>query len=431
MSEPALSMTHDDEGYAESLRHNDELHHVPRISVQVFCETPAVQATMQDAFADRRMSKAHKTVQMGGLAAAVDVFGHSPTPNLIMVETTERSDSLVHMLDRLAEVCDAGTRVVVIGHVNDVLLYRDLVRRGVSEYVVAPTTPMHVIRVISEIFTAPDAEPLGRVVSFVGARGGVGASTLAHNVSWSIANDLETNVVIADMDLAFGTAGLDFNQDPIQGLANAVFEGDRVDEQLMERLLFKCTDKLGIYAAPSTLERDYDIDASAYEPVLEVMRKTVPCAVLDVPHCWNGWTQNTLWGSDEVVIVATPDLASLRNCKNLVESLSARRKHDAPPRIVLNQVGVPKRPEIAASDFSDALGIEPSAVINFDPQLFGTAANNGQMIAEMSQNSKLADAFLDLAKVVTGRGEAKKAKGSTIDNLLAKLTRKGGKGGAK
>ncbi|MEM6665783.1 MAG: CtpF protein [Pseudomonadota bacterium] len=412
----------DDEGLS-SAPTSDAVRPLPRITMQAFCETPEVREVLESAFSDRRMDRVHKSLQMGGIDGAVDFYAGAPTPNLIIVEMVGRSDAIKGSLERLAEVCDAGSRVIVIGHVNDVLLYRDLMRNGVSEYLVAPFDPLALMVTVSDIFTSPEAEPLGKLVAFVGARGGVGSSTVAHNVAWSITTELDTDAVIADMDLPFGTAGLDFNQDPIQGLANAVFESERVDEQMMERLLFKCTDKLGLFAAPSTLEREYDLGPEAYDSIMDIMRRTVPCGVLDIPHVWTGWARNAICSADEIVITAAPDLASLRNAKNLVELINSRRKLDTPPRIILNQVGVPKRPEISEEDFATALDIAPMGSIAYDPQLFGVAANNGQMIAEMTPNAKPVEAFHEIAKAVTGRTVDKRQKSSPLRDILAKLSK--------
>ncbi len=111
---------------------------IPRISIQAFCERPETADAMQVVAEDRRFSKAHFTTHMGGINAAYAHYQESPTPNLILLESLEGRDQLIVDLDRLAEVCDAGTKVLVIGHQNDVLLYREIIRRGVSEYLVAP-----------------------------------------------------------------------------------------------------------------------------------------------------------------------------------------------------------------------------------------------------------------------------------------------------
>src|SRR6478736_1627556 len=365
----------------------------PRISLQAFCETVESAAAVQAAGDDRRLAKAHVKIQMGGIAAATEAYNNSPTPNVIVIETDARADAILGGLDKLAEVCDAATRVVVMGRVNDVTLYRELTRRGVSEYLMTPVNTIDVVRAVCHLYSAPDAKPVGRIVAVVGAKGGVGASTVAHNVAWAIGRDLSIESVVADLDLPFGTAGLDYNQDPPQGIADAVFSPDRVDTAFVDRLLSKCTDHLSLLAAPATLERVYDFGAEAFDSIFDTLRATMPCIVLDIPHQWSGWTRRALVAADDILIVAAPDLANLRNAKNLFDYLRSARPNDHRPHYCLNQVGVPKRPEITPADFAKALENDPLAVIPFEPQLFGSAANNGQMIAEVSAGHKTAELF--------------------------------------
>ena len=402
---------------------DDHIAPAPRVSVQAFCETVETAAMVQAAGEDRRLGKAHLRVQMGGMTAAVEAYRSAPTPNVILLETDVRTDILAG-LDHLATVCDPGTRVVVVGRVNDVTLYRELVRRGVSDYVLAPVMPIDVVRSICNLFSAPEAKAVGRIVAIVGAKGGVGASTIAHNVAWAIAKDLAMDSVVADLDLAFGTAGLDYNQDPPQGIADAVFSPDRVDTAFMDRLLSKCTDHLSLLAAPATLDRVYDFGAEAFDAIFDTLRATMPCIVLDVPHQWSGWTKRALIGADDTLIVAAPDLASLRNTKNIFDLLKAARPNDRMPLYCLNQVGIPKRPEINAGEFAKAIESQPIATIPFDPQIFGAAANNGQMIAEISANHKTTEMFLQMAQRLTGRSETKKPKGSFLSPLIDKLRSK-------
>jgi pilus assembly protein CpaE len=399
---------------------DDHIAPAPRVSVQAFCETVETAAAVQSAGEDRRLGKAHLKIQMGGMAAAAEAYRSAPTPNVIVLEADARSNVLTE-LDQLATVCDAGTRVVVIGRVNDVALYRELVRRGVSDYLIAPVNTLDVVRSICNLFSAPEAKSVGRIVAVVGAKGGVGASTIAHNVAWAIARDLAMDSVVADLDLAFGTAGLDYNQDPPQGIADAVFSPDRVDTAFIDRLLSKCTDHLSLLAAPATLERVYDFGADAFDAIFDTLRASMPCIVLDVPHQWSGWTKRALIGADDILIVAAPDLANLRNTKNIFDLLKTSRPNDRPPLYCLNQVGVPKRPEINAGEFAKAIESKPIASIPFDPQIFGAAANNGQMIAEISANHRTTEMFLQMAQRLTGRSETKKPKGSLLSPLLEKL----------
>jgi len=121
---------------------------VPRISIQAFCESAETAAVMQASGDDRRLAKAHLKVQTGGVAAAVEAYRAAPTPNVIILETLGRGDDLLAGLDTLADVCDAGTRVICIGKLNDIVLYRELVRRGVSDYIMSPIGALDVIRAV-------------------------------------------------------------------------------------------------------------------------------------------------------------------------------------------------------------------------------------------------------------------------------------------
>ena len=394
---------------------------VPRISIHAFVEFPDTGAALQRAGTDRRLSKAHVTVQLGGICAAVDHYHGSVTPNLLIVETRLNGQAALDELDRLAHVCDPSTKVIVVGRVNDVELYRELMRRGASEYLVAPLSPMHLIEVISGLYLEPGAQPIGRVVAFLGARGGSGSSVLSHNVGWCVAHELEINTTIVDLDLAFGTAGLDFNDEPGQGVADALTAPERLDDVLLDRLLMKRGDHLSLFAAPATLEREFEAGPDAYDSVLDAVRQTTPCVIVDLPHLWAPWVKGTLIGADEIVIVALPDLASLRNAKSMIELLRHNRPNDAPPRLVLNQVGQPKRPEIPAKDFAETLGIDPACVINFDPALFGQAANNGQMLIEIQSNAPSSEAIRRLAQVITGRTPQAQPKSAT--SLLSFLNK--------
>ncbi len=396
---------------------------IPRISIQAFCETEGVAHPIERAGEDRRMAKAHLKVHMGGVATAIEFYQSAPTPNLIILESRAEPQDLLEQLGRLSEHCDPSSKVVVVGHYNDIGLYRELIRSGISEYVIAPISIIDVVSVVSSIFVDPEAEPIGRSIAFIGAKGGVGSSTMAHNLAWAMSSLFKSEVMVADLDLAFGTANINFDQDPAQGIAEAVFSPERIDEVYLDRLLAQCAEHLSLLAAPSTLDRVYDFDAEAFSHIIDTAQRSAPTLVLDVPHVWSGWSKNTLSKADEIVITATPELANLRNTKNLVDMLKKLRPNDAPPKLILNQTGIPKRPEISVQDFADPLGITPMAVVPFDPQLFGNAANNGRMLGEMDAKSPIVATLNEIAHVLTGRAELKTKKKAGLGNILEALRR--------
>jgi pilus assembly protein CpaE len=375
----------------------------PRISIHIFCERPETVSAAEEAARDRRMGRATTVVALGGLVAAIEQYQNQPTPSLVIVESHDRGPVLIQQLDRLAGVCDPGTKVVVIGGYNDIALYRELMRRGVSEYLVPPVQTLQLVRAITTLYSDPSAPFIGRQIAFCGARGGVGSSSVAHNLAYTLSERMQTNTVIVDFDLPFGTAGLDFNQDPLQGVADALSQPDRLDPVLLDRMMARCTDRLSLFAAPATLDDDYEISAEAFEEVTNKIRTTAPYVVLDLPHLWSNWMRKILLTADDVVITASPDLACLRNAKNIVDLMRQTRQNDAPPWLVLNQVGLPGRPEIPIKDFASALGIEPTLVLPFDAKLFGQAANNGQMIEDVNNRSKVAIGLQQLAQVLARR----------------------------
>jgi pilus assembly protein CpaE len=376
---------------------------IPRITIQAFCEHSQTAQLVESAIHDRRMSKVALTTHNGGIDGAVETYKSNPTPNLIIVETSLSPEDIPGALERLAEVCDASTRVVVLGHVNDVLLYRELIRSGISEYIVLPATAQQIVSAITELFASENAAPIGRTVAFVSAKGGAGSSTVAHNVAWAIATALRQDSLILDMDLAFGTAGLNFNQDPPHGLADALMANQKVDQTMLDRLMSKAANHISLLTAPVTLDRTYDFEEREFEQVLELCQNTMPVVVLDIPHAWNAWVRQTLATVDEVVIVAEPDLANLRNAKNLADTVRALRPTENAPCLVLNKVALPRRPEINATEFANSVECQLIGQLPFDAALFGTAANNGQMIAEVSANNKINDVYRSIGMHVTGR----------------------------
>lgn len=392
---------------------------IPAINIMAFCETDATAAAIERTSGDRRLSRATVDVQQGGLEAATAYLQENPTPNLLILESRAPAGELIAQIDALAEHCDEGVQVMVVGAANDIQLYRQLMTRGVSEYLVPPVQPLSLLQSISNLFTDPDTPFLGRTVAVIGAKGGVGASTIAHNLAWSLSQNARMNTTLVDLDLSFGTTALDFNSEAAQTVADALTDPDRADDSVIERLLEKATERLSLFTAPATLNEVFEVPTEAYDMVIQSVRQNVPFVVLDLPHMWTEWVQQTLMTASEVLIVCQPDLASLRNGKAMIDRLTAGRPNDVAPRLVINMAGVPKRPEIPVKDFASAIGVEPEIILPFEPQLFGTAANNGQMISETEPTAKPSLAIDHLASSLTGKA-VRPAEKSLIQKLLGK-----------
>lgn len=378
---------------------------IPRISIHGFLKRTDNRNNLADACKDRRMVKVTCEIHEGDISTATEHFRDAPTPNLLFVEVPETPQQIIAGLQGLAEVCDPGTQVVLIGGLNDITTYRDFMRQGISEYLVSPVSAVQFIETLAVLYADPASQPKAKMHCFVGAKGGTGSSMIAHNVAWCISEKLNENTIILDLDLSFGTSGLDFNLDSSgKGIIEALLDPNRLDDVLMNRLIVKPTDRLSLFIAPSSLEDGFDPPIKSLEKILEVVRGNFGHVVVDLPHIWNNWSRTLMNMSDEVVLIMQPDLVCLRNAKNIFDYLISQRPNDTKPRVVLNMTEQLKRPEIPIKEFTDALGVQPTTILTHDNALFGTAANNGQMVGEVDPKNKNSEALMALASTLTQRG---------------------------
>jgi pilus assembly protein CpaE len=382
------------------------------------------QSAVTEGLSDRRLSRSKVDVRLGGIEAAIAHYQENSTPQLVLLETNSEGADVLAELDRLAEVCDAGTNVLLMGSSNDIALYRELIRRGVTEYLVGPVAPKQILDAVVTIFEDPESQPIGRSVAFISSRGGGGSSSLAHNVAWHLGQEYGEEVSVIDLDVTFGTAALSFNVETQQTLEMALADTGRLDDQLLDRFLIEYDENVRLLASPSNLDAEERIMAEALDQLLDLVRRRSSFVVLDVPHRWAPWVQQILLDADATVVVGVLDLSGLRDTKALVDRLRQQRGENSPLHMVLNHHGAFKKTELSPKDFETATGVKPDIIIPHDPNLFGTAANNGQMVGQVNAKHKVVEALRELAILVSGRQPQQKVKTSLLDQLGMKLKAK-------
>lgn len=356
-----------------------------------------------------------------GLNGAIQYLASHESPHLLILEIDLSEDALLDGLERLAAVVSPETRVMIIGNSNDIGLYRRLIGMGISEYLFGPLDPGDVVSVITRIFAGSEDQHKGRVIGVYGSRGGVGTSAVAANVAFALAKSYNEPVVLVDLDIAFGTASLALNVNARQTVADVLVQPDRLDEVLVERSLIKINDKISLLAAPSQPNAQTHIDGRIIEALINILQKTAAYVVLDIPHLWAPWVRELLIECNELVLVTYPDLANLRDVRNLVEVLNQARGTGAPTQLILNRVGVARKGELTGKDFEESVKLTPKLSIPYEPGVFGTAMNNGDAVVQTAPNSESTKSFLKLATLVSGKGAAKKArKGGGIFSKLLK-----------
>ena len=383
-----------------------------RVDVHVFAMSGEAKDAVVQALTDRRLTKTRAAYFDGSMTEATQKYAEETSPGLLIIESRDLVPALFDQLDRLSEVCGADTDLILLGAQNDVQLYRQLAKRGVHDYVPMPIDPGHLIEAVVGVCASADEARQGRLISFIGASGGAGSSTIANNIAWQLGKLFDDEVILADLDLAFGTVGLDYNLESPQTAAQALAQAERLDDQMLDRFVVKENENLRLLTSAGDCETAADVDVAAVDLLIRTLRRNAAWVVVDLPHCWTGWVRHVLDMSDEVVLTAVPSLASLRNLKTSCDVINAGRKNDTRARIVLNRVGASPKSEIRTSDVTATLGTAPSVIVPYEPALFAEAANAGHMIGETSKSQRIADPFTKLAGLVSGRPAIEKRKRS-------------------
>lgn len=395
-----------------------------RINIGAFVLTDAVRDAVNALNDDRLFLRSTISVQEGGMASALEFLTQRSTPELLLVETTSMDEALFNELNALADVCQPGTRVIIVGAENDINLFKTLIDQGISQYFLETVTVEELKAAIVDAFADKSLSAKSRTIAFSGLRGGVGSSVLAHNVASELAHLYDEDVIIVDLDIPFGTAALGYNLQPSQTIADAIAQAGSIDETLLMRYLESGGKNVSILCAPGNLNSGIEITPQALESVLNIVKQMASYVVLDIPHIWNAWVQDMVVDADDAVIVGVPDLYNLRDGKNMFEFLSPNRGLEAPTRLVLNKVGELKKGELSEKEFKDVLGTKPSLNIPFDPDAFSGAMNNGDMLRKVAPKSKATQAVETLAKMVSGKEIASQLSKQTKGGLLSSLFKK-------
>ena len=377
---------------------------LPHITIDCFAACDETRRACETFAQDRRLARTEVEILLGGVSLAVERYHDKISPHLLILEIAGTPETILSELDRLAEVCEQRTNVVIIGQVNDIALYRALMERNVADYLLAPISPGALLKAAARLFVDSTAEEkLGRLISVIGAKGGVGSSSVADNLAACIARIEAADTLLLDFDLSFGAADLRLNVDVDHGLDSALRDFSRLDSALLDRLATRCGDRLRLLSAHAVLEAGADPAPGAIARVLEVARSDTPFVVADLPHQWNGWVKDILVHSDEIVVVSDFGLPSMRNATHLIEALVAARPNDTRPRLVMNNKGAHGRAEVSEKDIQAALGVTCDHVFRHDPRPFVDADADGRPVVSTKRGKALRAQFEALARQVTGR----------------------------
>jgi len=329
------------------------------------------------------------------------------TPRILIVDLS-KSENLLTDVSVLANVCDPECRVIIIGSVNDVNVYRAMMDQGVHEYLVKPITVDRISDGIKRIQRGPTVATesgktvetatvsRARRVAFVGVHGGAGASTMAANYAWHLSEERKHRVSLIDLDLTFGTLALQLDTEAGKGLADALMTPSRVDELFLKRALIPYTDTLHLLASEADPGNMIDASADAIAVLFEHMKGLYDSVILDMPRDILVRQPIFLNILDEVLLVSEPSLVGLRDASRLARMIH-QHNPDMPVRVVLNRIGLSSNADLAADVFAKNSAVEIVGAIPFDASASALAATKGRVMVDVDKRSKIAGAVRDLA----------------------------------
>ena len=397
---------------------------LPRVSIDAFATSPDVRDALTKAVADRRSARVQAQIRDGGFHEATHLYATVQPAQIIIVEYTDTTEALPMHIDALAELCPPSSRLLLIGSDNDVLLYRKLLRLGVSDYLMRPVTPLALIDTLAEILGDAEEQGTGHVLAYVGTRGGAGTSTIAQNVAFDLARTYNVPTLLIDCDIGFGTAALQFDISPPRTLDDAFKEGDALDKDVLEKMIHWRDRKFGIIAAPLRPDEALMPDREQIRKVIAEARKVASYVVVDLPHSWTSMNAEILALADSVTLIATPDLAGLRNTRTLLNMAKSLRPNDPLPMLVLNQHPTRGKGFITGQEFTTTLSCPVVAEIPKDPDALFAAQLAGKVLLEHAPKSAVSAQIRKLtAKAAinntTGVTEATPKKG-VLSRLLGR-----------
>ena len=363
---------------------------------------------------------ADPVVVKANFAEAVRQLTDVPTPKLLMVDLTGVADPLTEIAS-LADVCDEGTRVVTVGETNDVNLYHSLVALGIQDYLVKPVSSEGLATAFAraEQASAAPAVPdtkLGRLTAVLGARGGVGASTVAVNCAWTMAHEQGLRTALVDLDLFFGTCGLALDLEAGRGFREALENPSRIDGLFIERAMVRESDNLFVLTAEEPLDSPLALNPASIEMLLDHLRSDFRCVVMDLPRYGARTQLASLQPPATAVLVSDPSLGGMRDTMRLA-GLIKKSAASATINVVLNRVGAGKTGELSKADFERGADLKVDHVIPYDPKPFAESASSGKPVPKVGSGSKAVKSIRELSRALSGpRAEA--AKMSVLQRLL-------------
>jgi pilus assembly protein CpaE len=346
------------------------------------------------------------TVVTGGIADAVKIIMQSArSPEYIMIDIGIGSGTLLEEIDNLAENCEPHTKVVIIGDINDLNLYRQLLQRGVIEYFVKPVNSNDVKSAFSgTVFGATKASTgnaNGKIISFMAAASGDGATTVAINTAYSLATDFNQPTVLVDMDYQYGMVARNLDLVSNHGFKELVEQPEgAIDAAMIDKTLVKYSDNLYVISAPKPLRFIPKISNQTMTDMLTVLRHKFKNVIVDLPHVWMDFVSHVIGETDKNMMVAQLWIKSAAHASRFLDVSQSLGITLQRTSVIINRSGSKFKEAISPAEFSTACKKKVDFYVSNETKTIITAENQGKSAIEMG-NSALNKQFKEIAENIT------------------------------
>ncbi|MGB9152001.1 MAG: AAA family ATPase [Alphaproteobacteria bacterium] len=368
------------------------------------------------------------TVQQGGPDMFAQMLESSAPPKMVIVDMDGQIDPVASTA-RLVSLCGGDCRLIVVGSANDVALYRRVLTAGAVDYLVKPLSPETLNQALAAALRGnvgggkPDVKE-ARLITFIGARGGVGTTTIALNVGWFLAHEFNRTVTLFDLDLQFGTSSLSLDLEPGRGLRDIVSSPHRVDALMIASSTVPESDNFSILGAEEAIDEVVPIEGSAITALLKEMRNNFDFIIVDLPRHMFASHKRLLATSQEIVIVSDLTLAGIRDTLRIKSALVSLGS-SARITIVASRTNASGAGHIDRAVFEKGMQGKIDASVAEDAATIATAANSGKALGATAPRATLTKSLRDLAMRLGNVDEMAVKKVSFLDKLIAGNKKKG------
>lgn len=401
---------------------------LPTAGVDIFLKDKETTESARALVDDWRFARVTVSVEEGDVETAIQSYQETKSPALVIIETDTTDDSFIERLGALSAHCTEGTSAIIIGPVNDVTLYRNLTSMGVSDYLVKPVP----LETLSEIIAKALIDKLGasgsRLIGVLGAKGGVGVSSLTHGLAWGLSEKLKQKTFLMDMAGGWSSLGVGMGFEPLTTLEEAARAAEGKDEDTLARMFFSANDKLTVLASGADSMLETAVEAQELEKLIDVVMTSYPVVLIDLSGASAPLKRAVINRAHELIVVTTPTLPSLRAARSLMQEVKLLHGGNTTGvDLVVNMAGMSPAKEVPKKDMVEALGYTPSVTIPFDSKLFVGTENEGKKLTANKEGENIINMLLPLAQRVLSddvKLEIEEVSGNVIEQFLNKLKKK-------